>query len=98
MLALVAFLSVAAASRSPPHVKNAKAIKAKYGGQSITFVGDSVGDGNKRDTALASRFSKDTGIKVTVNPHPAASDQAYAQLARAFSTHSSSIDVAMVDV
>jgi trehalose/maltose transport system substrate-binding protein len=109
MLALVAFLSVAAASSkpthaqraaaiSPPHVKNAKAIKAKYNGQSITFVGDSVGDGNKRDTALASRFSKDTGIKVTVNPHPAASDQSYAQLARAFSTHSSSIDVAMIDV
>jgi trehalose/maltose transport system substrate-binding protein len=110
MLALIASLSVAAASSkpthpqrgaatiSPPKVKNAKAIKAKYGGQSITFVGDSVGDGNKRDTALATRFSKDTGIKVTVNPHPAASDQSYAQLARAFSTHSSSIDVAMIDV
>ena len=109
-LALIAFLSVAAASSkpshakraaatiSPPHVKNAKAIKAKYNGQSITFIGDSVGDGNKRDTALASRFSKDTGIKVNVTPHPAASDQSYSQLARAFSTHSSSIDVAMIDV
>jgi len=109
VLALIAFLSVAAASSkpthakrtaaiSPPKVPNAKAIKAKYGGQSITFIGDSVGDGNKRDTALASRFSKDTGIKVNVTPHPAASDQSYSQLARAFSTHSSSIDVAMIDV
>jgi len=108
-LALIAFLSVAAAGSkpthakrtaaiSPPKVPNAKAIKAKYGGQSITFIGDSVGDGNKRDTALASRFSKDTGIKVNVTPHPAASDQSYSQLARAFSTHSSSIDVAMIDV
>jgi trehalose/maltose transport system substrate-binding protein len=108
-VALAASLSVAAATSKPTHaqrtaaisappVKNAKAIKAKYGGQSITFIGDSVGDGNKRDTALATRFSKDTGIKVNVTPHPAASDQSYSQLARAFSTHSSSIDVAMIDV
>ena len=31
-------------------------------------------------------------------PHPAASDASYSQLARAFSAHSSSIDVAMIDV
>jgi trehalose/maltose transport system substrate-binding protein len=83
--------------KAPP-VPNAAAIKAKYGGQSITFVGDSVGGSHQRDLALASRFSKDTGIKVNVVPHPAASDAAYSQLARAFSTHSSSIDVAMIDV
>ncbi|HUH21418.1 MAG TPA: extracellular solute-binding protein, partial [Gaiellaceae bacterium] len=77
---------------------NAKAIRKKYGGQKITFVGDSVGDGHKRDLALAKRFSKDTGIKVSVVPHPAASDQSYAQLVRAFSQKSSSIDVAMIDV
>ena len=110
-VALVASLSVAAASSkkqptratrvaaiAPPKVPNAKAIRKKYGGQKITFVGDSVGDGNKRDTALAKRFTKDTGIKVDVTPHPAASDQSYAQLVRAFSQHSSSIDVAMIDV
>jgi trehalose/maltose transport system substrate-binding protein len=109
-IALVASLSVAAASSNKParthqaaaiaapKVPNAAAIKKKYGGQKITFVGDSVGDGNKRDTALAKKFSHDTGIKVTVNPHPAASDQSYAQLVRAFSQKSSSIDVAMVDV
>ena len=81
-----------------PKVPNAAAIKAKYGGQTITFVGDSVGGGHQRDTALATEFTKDTGIKVKVVPHPAASDAAYSQLARAFSTHSSSIDVAMIDV
>ena len=81
-----------------PKVPNAAAIKAKYGGQTITFVGDSVGGGHQRDMALASRFTKDTGIKVKVVPHPAASDASYSQLARAFSTHSSSIDVAMIDV
>jgi trehalose/maltose transport system substrate-binding protein len=81
-----------------PKVPNAKAIKAKYGGQSITFVGDSVGGGHQRDTALAKRFTQDTGIKVKVVPHPSASDASYSQLARAFATHSSSIDVAMIDV
>ena len=86
------------AAIAAPKVPNAAAIKKKYGGQKITFVGDSVGDGNKRDTALAKRFSKDTGIKVSVVPHPAASDQSYAQLVRAFSQKSSSIDVAMIDV
>ncbi len=88
----------AAAAMPAPKVPNASAIKAKYGGQSITFVGDSVGGGHQRDTALATQFTKDTGIKVKVVPHPAASDAAYSQLARAFSTHSSSIDVAMIDV
>jgi trehalose/maltose transport system substrate-binding protein len=109
-IALVTSLSVAAASSKKPSrvhkataivapkVPNAKAIRKKYGGQKITFVGDSVGDGNKRDRALAKRFTKDTGIKVTVVPHPAASDQSYAQLVRAFSQKSSSIDVAMIDV
>ena len=109
-VALVTSLSVAAASSdkparthqaaavAAPKVPNAAAIKKKYGGQKITFVGDSVGNGHVRDVALAKRFTKDTGIKVTVNPHPAASDQSYSQLARAFSSKSSSIDVAMIDV
>jgi trehalose/maltose transport system substrate-binding protein len=110
-VALVAALSIVAASGAgttsasrgsatipAPKVPNAKAIRKKYGGQSITFVGDSVGNGHVRDTALATRFTHDTGIKVTVQPHPAASDQAYADLVRAFSSHSSSPDVAMIDV
>jgi len=83
---------------APPKVPNAAAIKKKYKGQKITFVGDSVGGLHARDLALASRFQKDTGIKVSVVPHPAASDASYAQLARNFSSHSSSFDVMMVDV
>ena len=64
-----------AAAIAPPAVPNAKAIKAKYGGQSITFIGDSaVGSSHKRDLLLAAKFSKATGIKVKVVPHPAASD------------------------
>jgi trehalose/maltose transport system substrate-binding protein len=109
-VAAVASISVATASTNraaakssaaaypAPKVPNAAAIKAKYGGQSITFIGDSVGGGNTRDLALAARFTKDTGINVKVVPHPTASDAAYSQLARVFTSHGSSFDVAMIDV
>jgi len=108
-LALVASLAVAAvgtagnqaqaAAKYPaPKVPGAAAIKAKYGGESITFIGDSVGGSHARDLALAKQFTKDTGIKVKVVPHPAASDASYSQLARVFSSKSSSFDVAMIDV
>src|SRR4029079_11999128 len=106
LLALAVSLRIASAgttratrrtiSATPP--PRAAAIKAKYGGQSITFIGDSVGGGHTRDVALASRFSKATGINVKVVPHPTASDASYAQLARVFSSHGSSFDVAMIDV
>jgi trehalose/maltose transport system substrate-binding protein len=81
----------------PPPVPNAKALKAKYGGQTITFVGDN-GVSHKRDVLLAARFTKDTGIKVKVIPQPIASDASYAQKARLFSSKSSSVDVMMLDV
>jgi trehalose/maltose transport system substrate-binding protein len=104
-VALVAALSIAAAGSAgtsavkPPAVANAKALKAKYGGESITWVADNaVGRSHTRDLQLASRFTKDTGIKVKVVPHPAASDASYSQLARNFSSKSSAIDVMMLDV
>jgi trehalose/maltose transport system substrate-binding protein len=110
---LIASLSVAAAGTSspeaqatpaarvataPPKVPNAAAIRKKLKGQKITFVGDSVGGLHERDVALATRFKKDTGITVNIVPHPTASDASYAQLARNFSSKSSSFDVMMVDV
>ena len=49
--------TVAAAVKAPK-VPNAKALKRKYGGQKITFIGDSVGNSHKRDLLLASRFTK----------------------------------------
>ena len=88
----------AAAAYPAPKVPNAAAIKAKYGGKSLTFIGDSVGGSHNRDVALAKRFTRDTGIKVKVVPHPTASDASYSQLARVFSSKSSSFDVAMLDV
>jgi trehalose/maltose transport system substrate-binding protein len=108
-LALVASLVVAAAGTAgnqaqaaakypAPKVPNAAALKKQYGGQSITFIGDSVGGSHARDVALAKQFTKDTGIKVKVVPHPAASDASYSQLARVFASKSSSFDVAMIDV
>ncbi|HWO80404.1 MAG TPA: hypothetical protein VNM44_08090, partial [Gaiella sp.] len=82
VLALVASLVVAAvgtagtagnqaqsAAKYPaPKVPNAAAIKKQYGGESITFIGDSVGGSHNRDVALAKQFTKDTGIKVKVVP------------------------------
>ncbi len=86
-------------SIKPPKVANAKAIKAKYGGTSITFLGDGpVGTSHTRDVKLVAQFSKDTGIKVKLVPHPVASDASYAQLARTFSAKSSAFDVVMLDV
>jgi trehalose/maltose transport system substrate-binding protein len=111
MLALIVALSIAAAGSAgtagrsastalkPPKVANAAAIKAKYGGQSITWISDgAVGKSLTRDQMLVAQFTKDTGIKVKATPHPVASDAAYSQLARTFSAKSSSIDVMMLDV
>jgi trehalose/maltose transport system substrate-binding protein len=110
-VALVASLSVAAAGTKaparaqsataiqPPAVPNAKALKQKYKGVSITFVGDAaVGQSHKRDQMLVKKFTQQTGIKVKLVPHPSASDASYQQLARTFSSKSSSIDVMMLDV
>ncbi|HEY8235007.1 MAG TPA: ABC transporter substrate-binding protein [Gaiellaceae bacterium] len=87
------------AAIAPPAVPNAAAIRAKYKGQSIQFVGDAaVGQSHKRDLKLVARFQKDTGIKINLVPHPSGSDAAYSQLARAFGSKSSKPDVAMIDV
>jgi trehalose/maltose transport system substrate-binding protein len=107
-LALVGSLAVVAAGSAgnsatsavkPPKVANAKAIKAKYGGTSVTFLGDGpVGSSHTRDKMLVAQFSKDTGIKVKLVPHPVDSGASYAQLARTFSSKSSAFDVVMLDV
>ena len=74
-----------------------KAIKAKYGGKKITSSATSVGRSQSRRDLVA-KFTKDTGIKVKLVPHPAASDASYSQLVRTFSPKSSAIDVTMIDV
>jgi len=86
------------AAIAPPRVPNAKAIRKKYGGQKITFIGDKIGNTHQRDLKLTARFTKDTGIKIDLIPHPASGTDAYAQLARNFSSHSSDVDLAMLDV
>ena len=88
----------AATQPAAPHDPYAKEAK-KYKGQSITFIGDnSIGTGHDRDVQLDKRFFQDTGIKVNEIPHPNASDASYEQLARLFNSHSSSVDVMMLDV
>jgi trehalose/maltose transport system substrate-binding protein len=105
----VALLSITAAgtagtaateqSIKPPKVANAAAIKARYGGTSVTFLGDGpVGKSHTRDKMLVAQFSKDTGINVKLVPHPVDSSASYSQLARTFSARSSAFDVVMLDV
>ena len=89
----------AAAAVKPPPVPGAQAIKAKYGGQSITVLLDAaVGNSHVRDQNLVEQFSKQTGINVKLVPSPADSSANYALVARTFSSHSSSIDVTRLDV
>jgi trehalose/maltose transport system substrate-binding protein len=104
---LTAFMIVGAGSAGTtvscppgaPKVPNAAAIKAKYGGESLTWISDgAVGKSLQRDQCLVAAFNKATGINVKATPHPVASDAAYSQLARNFSAKSSSIDVMMLDV
>jgi trehalose/maltose transport system substrate-binding protein len=89
----------AAAIKAPP-VVGAAAIKKKYGGTSITFLGDSANAGlsHLRDVNLVAQFSKQTGVNVKLVQKPENSTDGYAQLARAFSAHSSAYDVMMLDV
>jgi trehalose/maltose transport system substrate-binding protein len=81
----------------PPAVANAAAIRARYHGQSITFLGDNaIGDSHTRDLALAAEFTRDTGVTVKVVPHPV--DASYSQLVDTFRAHSAAFDVVMIDV
>ena len=57
-----------------------------------------MGKSHTRDQLLVAKFSKDTGIKVKLVPHPADSSASYSQLARTFSAKSSAFDVMMLDV
>ncbi len=89
---------VADATLNAPPVPNAAALKAKYGGQSITYVGGSVGSDHNRDLILAAEFTKDTGIGVNIVEGAASSTDHYSQLVRDFQGHSSAFDVMVIDV
>jgi trehalose/maltose transport system substrate-binding protein len=70
----------------------------KYKGQTITYLGGSVGTDNLTDVALAKAFTKSSGIKITLRPAPSASDQTLSLLQRVFGAGSSSIDATRLDV
>jgi trehalose/maltose transport system substrate-binding protein len=92
-------VDVSAQNVKPPPVPNAAAIKRRFGGRTITFLGDGpVGKSHTRDVNLVAKFSKDTGINVKLVPHPADSSASYSQLARTFSSNSAAFDVVMIDV
>jgi trehalose/maltose transport system substrate-binding protein len=80
-------------------VPGASAIRARYHGQHLTFLADNaIGDSHARDLALATQFTRDTGVAVKVVPHPVTSDESYTQLVNAFRAKSPRFDVVMIDV
>jgi trehalose/maltose transport system substrate-binding protein len=70
----------------------------KFKGQTILFYGPNIGTEMKSAVALAKKFSQQTGIHVKFNPMPASATDQYATYQRVFSAHSSTIDVADLDV
>jgi hypothetical protein len=59
MLTAAAGVLLATAPSYPaPAVPNANALKSQHGGESITFIGDSVGGGHTRDVALVNPYLK----------------------------------------
>ncbi|HLJ69423.1 MAG TPA: ABC transporter substrate-binding protein [Chloroflexota bacterium] len=90
---------VRATRMRPPPVPNGAALRVRYHGQTLTFLGDNaIGNSHTRDLALAAEFTRDTGIKVKVAPHPVSSNDSYNQLVNAFRAHSAAYDVVMIDV
>lgn len=91
--------SVAAAAKlgPAPHDPFAKQDK-RFKGQTIVYYGGSVGSDHVADVPLAKQFTKDTGIKITIQEQPATGSDALTQLQRVFGSGSSSIDVTRIDV
>jgi trehalose/maltose transport system substrate-binding protein len=81
----------------PPAVPAATEAK-KYSGAKITYYGDSVGTGAEFDKILATKFTEDTSIQVTVIPRPKDATETYATYQRLFQSQSAGIDVMMLDV
>ena len=90
--------AISGATLAAPPVPNAAAIKAKYNGQNITYVGGGVGSDHNKDLILSAEFTKDTGIGVNIVEGAASSSDHYSQLVRDFQGKSSAFDVMMVDV
>jgi len=81
--------------KQAPAVPNAS---TQFGGQKITYYGDSVGAGNVIDKVMVAQFTKDTGIQVNLVPKPQDSTENYATYQRFFQGKSTDIDVMMLDV
>ena len=100
--------SPAAAQRSAVKAVGAMAVPSvppailrvarKYKGQTILFYGPNIGTEMKTAVALAKKFSQQTGINVKFNPMPSSATDQYSTYQRVFTSHSSAIDVADLDV
>ncbi|MGI9145369.1 MAG: ABC transporter substrate-binding protein [Chloroflexota bacterium] len=82
---------------NPPPFAGAAAAK-QFSSQVVSYYGDSVGLGHDIDTALTTRFTQDSGIKVNLVPKPASATDTFAQYQRFFQGQSPDLDVLMIDV
>lgn len=67
-------------------------------GTAITFFAESVPHGMKLDRALAERFERDTGVRVTLQEKPDSPTEGLNRLQASFKREPAAIDVLMVDV
>jgi len=75
-----------------------KKLDKKYSGTTITYFGGSVGTDHDTDVALATAFTKSTGIKVNLDEMSSQSQDNLNTLQNLFNSKSSSIDVSRFDV
>lgn len=81
----------------PPPVANAAAA-GRYSGRRLTYYGESVGDGAELDRILSRRFTRDTGVEITVVPKPQSAAENYTIYQRFFEARSAEVDVLLLDV
>ena len=87
--------TAAVAARAVPPVPGARRVSEAV---TLTYYGDSVGQGLAFDQQLAARFEQDTGIQVRVIPRAGSASEAYANYLRLFQARSTAADVLTLDV
>jgi trehalose/maltose transport system substrate-binding protein len=82
---------------APPEPTNAEQAR-QYEGVTLTYYGDTTGEGSNLDRLLADKFSEATGIQFRIIPKPASATENYSAYQRVFQAESPEADVFMIDM